>query len=239
MQEKLTALAQAKDAAEIAAKERTEAAEAAKVAAEIEAKTVKQNHETIMNARLQELRDALEKDKEAAINKQAANDFEEKQKLRSMVQDLQRRLEKQTADQLGEGAELDLFEELKAAFEDDRIRRVPKGTPGADVVHEIMHNGKVCGKIIYDSKNRKDWKYAYATKLCEDKIAERAQHAILSTLKLPDNAKQLDFRDGVILANPARVLPSPNSCASTSCKRTPYVSATTSVKRKQALYTPT
>ena len=63
----------------------------------------------------------MEKDKEAAVNKQAATDFEEKQKLRSMVQDLQRRLEKQTADQLGEGAELDLFEALKAAFEDDRI----------------------------------------------------------------------------------------------------------------------
>ena len=31
-----------------------------------------------------------------------------------------------------EGAELDLLEELKAVFEGDRIRRVPKGTAGAD-----------------------------------------------------------------------------------------------------------
>ena len=52
-----------------------------------------------------------------------------------------RKLEKKTAEELGEGAELDLYEELKALFEGDRIRRVPKGTPGADIVHEIVENG--------------------------------------------------------------------------------------------------
>jgi hypothetical protein len=95
---------------------------------------------------------------------------------------------------------------FKAAFDGDRIRRVPKGTPGADVIHEIVEKGKVCGKIVYDSKNRKRWETEYATKLCEDKVAEGAQHAILSLLKFPAGAKQLDSRDGVILACPARVI---------------------------------
>jgi hypothetical protein len=36
-------------------------------------------------------------------------------------------------------------------------------------------------------------------------IAEGAQHAILSLLKFPADARQLNVRDGVILANPARV----------------------------------
>jgi hypothetical protein len=116
-----------------------------------------------------------------------------------------RKLEKRTAEELGEGAELDLYEELKALFEGDRIRRVPKGTPGADIVHEIVENGKVCGKIVYDSKKRSAWRSEYATKLCEDKIAESAEHAILSLLKFPAETRQLELRDGVILANPARV----------------------------------
>lgn len=116
-----------------------------------------------------------------------------------------RKLEQKTANELGEGAEVDLFEELKHLFEGDRIRRVPKGTPGADIVHEVIENGKVCGKIVYDFKKRGRWASDYATKLCEDKIAEGADHAILSLLKFPADTRQIAIRDGVILANPARV----------------------------------
>ena len=81
-----------------------------------------------------------------------------------------------------------------------------KGAAGADVVHEIVENGKVCGKIVYDSKQRAGWRTEYAAKLCADKTAEGAQHAILSLLKFPADMKQLGVRDGVILANPARVI---------------------------------
>jgi hypothetical protein len=35
--------------------------------------------------------------------------------------------------------------------------------------------------------------------------AEGAEHAVLSLLKFPADTRQLDIRDGVILANPARV----------------------------------
>jgi hypothetical protein len=190
---------------EAAASDRVAAAEKAKQAAELEAKTVRENHEATMNERLQEQREALEKATEAAVRAEQAKTFDDRQKLQGTVQQLQRQLEKERADVVGEGAELELFEELKTAFEGDRIRRVPKGTPGADVIHEIIENGKVCGKIVYDSKKRNSWKSEYATKLCADKIAEGAQHAILSLLKFPTDAKQLDLRDGVILANPARV----------------------------------
>lgn len=98
-----------------------------------------------------------------------------------------------------------MLEELKDRFDGDRIRRVPKGTAGADIIHEIIEDGKVCGKIVYDSKNRNAWRSEYATKLCEDKIAEGADHAVLSLLKFPAETRQLEIRDGAILANPARV----------------------------------
>jgi hypothetical protein len=55
-------------------------------------------------------------------------------------------------------------------------------------------------------KKRQSWKTEYATKLCEDKIAEGADHAILSLMKFPADCRQLEIRDGAILANPARVL---------------------------------
>jgi hypothetical protein len=205
-QQRIAQAERAKAEAEAAARKRIVIAETAKRAAENEAKAVKENHDAVMNERLHEQREALEKDKEAAVLAEQAKTFDERQKLQSAMQGLQRQLAKERADVLGEGAELELFEELKATFEGDRIRRVPKGTAGADIIHEVAENGKACGKIIYDSKKRNSWKSEYATKLCEDKVAEGAQHAILSLLKFPAGAKQLEVRDGVILANPARVI---------------------------------
>jgi hypothetical protein len=71
---------------------------------------------------------------------------------------------------------------VAVAFEGDRIRRVEKGAEGADIIHEIVEAGKTVGKIIYDSKNRGNWKSEYATKLCKDQIAEKAEFAILSRI---------------------------------------------------------
>src|SRR5262249_43375931 len=106
----------------------------------------------------------------------------------------------------GETSEIDLFEQLRGAFEGDRVRRVGKGVNGADVIHEVVHNGKVCGKIIYDSKNRNAWQNEFANKLRADKLAERADHAVLSSNKFPKGAQQLHNQDGVIVAHPARIV---------------------------------
>ena len=70
----------------------------------------------------------------------------------------------------------------------------------------VIHKSKECGTIIYDSKNRKAWRDDYVTKLRKDQITEKAQHAILSTYKLPAGGQQLDVQDGVIIAVPDRVL---------------------------------
>jgi hypothetical protein len=150
-------------------------------------------------------REALEKDKIAAVNAERGTNLETRMKLEEELQDMQRRLQQKTAGEHGEGAELELFELLKAAFPDDRIRRVEKGAMGADIVHDVVENGKVCGKIVYDRKNRSDWKTKYATKLRDDQIAEKADHAILSTNKFPEGEDQLCMREHVILACPARV----------------------------------
>jgi hypothetical protein len=67
-----------------------------------------------------------------------------------------------------------------------------------------MHNGRQCGKIIYDSKNRRQWRSDYVSKLLSDQTAAKADHAILCTLKFPEGGKHLAVCDGVIVINPAR-----------------------------------
>jgi len=192
-------------AAEAAAAEKLADAQAKIAEAESKLSKLSEAYELALNERLGSQRELLEKAKDDAINAEKAKAFAEHQKLTSDFNDLKRKYENKTAAELGEGAELELFELLRAAFPDDRIRRVEKGAMGADIVHDVVENGKVCGKIVYDRKNRSDWKTAYATKLRDDQIAERADHAILSTNKFPAGEQQLCMREHVILACPARV----------------------------------
>ncbi|MGD0569280.1 MAG: DUF2130 domain-containing protein [Candidatus Sulfotelmatobacter sp.] len=151
-------------------------------------------------------REVMEQAKEDAVNAEKARAFGENQKLSTKVNDLQRALDKRTNEELGEGAEIDIYEALKAEFKDDRIERIPKGAPGADVRHVVRFRGQECGTILYDSKNHIQWRVEHATKLRKDQLAEKAEHAILSTHKFPQGARQLHLLDGVLLANPARVV---------------------------------
>jgi hypothetical protein len=176
--------------------------------AEAEGKLSKlsEQYELSLNARLASEREILEKAKDGAINAEKAKAFEETQKLSNKVNELQRALEKKTNEELGEGAEIDLFEDLKKEFPYDRIERVAKGAPGADILHVVMHNGRECGTIIYDSKNHKAFRNEHVKKLLEDQFKAKAEHAILSTHAFPDGTRQLHMQDGVLLANPARVV---------------------------------
>jgi len=181
-------------------------AEKSKKEAAGQVEALKASHATELGERIQEVREAMEADKTNSLNAANAKHFEDRQKLSAKLEDLTRQLEKKTANELGEGAEIDLFQALKGEFEGDHIKRVGKGAPGADIIHEIIHNDKVCGKIVYDSKNRNAWRNEYVTKLRDDQVAEKAEHAILAALKFPSDQRQLCIQDGVIIANPARVL---------------------------------
>ena len=81
---------------------------------------------------------------------------------------MERQIQRKTSQDLGDGAELDLYEILRESFPDDRITRVQKGQPGADIHHEVMYKGQCCGKIVIDSKNRHGWQNAFVTKLRQD-----------------------------------------------------------------------
>jgi Uncharacterized protein conserved in bacteria (DUF2130) len=216
MEQKLgAARIEAKAAAEAAAtarladfQARLAQAEQAKVTAAGEIAALKAAQEAAVEKRVAEIQEGvlrqkedLQREKETAVLAEKAKVL----KLQSDLADLQRKLESKSANELGEGSEVDLFEQLKAAFEGDRIQRVGKGVNGADVIHEVIHNGKVCGKIVYDAKNRNAWQNEFVTKLRADKIVQAADHAILSSNKFPKDKAHVHYQDGVIVANPARV----------------------------------
>jgi hypothetical protein len=178
--------------------------EAAKLA-EQQIKALRANQEAVVEARLKTQREASEKKLGEAVNAERAKHFDEKLKLEEQLQDMQRRLQRKTAHELGEPAEVDLFETLQTAFPDDRISRVVKGVKGPDVLVEVIHNGAAVGKIALDSKNHRRWLHAFTRKLRADQLTEGADFAILSSSVFPAGAQQLHIQDNVIVANPARV----------------------------------
>lgn len=119
---------------------------------------------------------------------------------------MERQLQRKTANEMGDGAEIDLFEALRDAFTTDKITRVPKGQAGADILHEVLYKGQVCGRIIIDSKNRQGWQDGFITKLRADQIAAKADHAILSASVFRSGQKELFVEDGIIVVSPARVV---------------------------------
>ena len=211
--ERIAAIETAQRESQLALKERITEAEASRIAAEQnqrEAETklsaITDQQAATMEANLNAQREVLEKAMVDAVNTEKSRAFEENQKLATKLTELQHAFEKKTAEELGEGAELNLYEALKKEFPDDDIRRVSKGKEGADILHVVMQSGKKCGTIIYDSKNHNQFRWEHVTKLRADQLAAEAEHAILSTRKFPEGTRQLHLHDGVLLANPARVV---------------------------------
>jgi hypothetical protein len=183
-------------------------AETARLRAEADQRLAEQrtHDDDVLKARLREQRDALDKATVEAINAEKAKAFTDRQKLEARLAQLQRQVAHNAAAELGEGAELNLYEQLRDEFPGDTIVSVKRGQPGADLVHTVIENGRECGHIVYDSKGRAAWRNSYVSRLLDDKIAAKADHAVLVTRVFPAGQAQLYVQDGVIVANPARVL---------------------------------
>ena len=181
-------------------------AENSRKKAEGQLQVVTANQQASLNERLLEQRGVMEKTKTDAVNAEKSKNFDERLKLEEKLQQMQRQLQNKTADELGEGAELDLLEVLKEEFPEDDVRRVGKGKEGADIIHTVKDGGRECGRIVYDSKNRSAWRNDYVSKLRADQLAAKADSAILATHVLPAGARQMHVQDGVIVLNPARTV---------------------------------
>jgi len=199
-------IAEAWKQAEIAIRPKVAMAEKSRKAAERQLEVLKAKQQGAVTKRLEEQRVVLEKDKTDALNAERAKTFKANLKLEGRVQQLQRQLQNKTADELGEGAEIDLFETLRGRFPQDDISRIGKGKEGADILHKVVDARRVCGSIVYDSKNRVSWRSLYISKLRRDQLAAKADHAVLATRVFPVGTRQVHLQDGVIVLNAARVL---------------------------------
>ncbi len=98
----------------------------------------------------------------------------------------------------GEIAELDLEDILSSSFPYDLVEPVGKGVKGADILHSVRTpDGQLCGIIIWESKNTKNWNDRWLSKLKEDQLEAKADLAVLITSILPDYVANFDCVDGI------------------------------------------
>jgi hypothetical protein len=160
--------------------------------------------ELIRKKELQDQHAILDKDRDHALLKQHGEFNREREGLQKKMKEMERQLQRKTLTELGDGAEIDLFEALRKEFPGDQIARIKKGQPGADILHKVMYKGECCGRIIIDSKNRQAWNSSFISKLRLDQTEAGADHALLTTTVFPSGRRELCIEAEVVIVNPAR-----------------------------------
>lgn len=152
-----------------------------------------------------EVRTILQKDREAALLKKDADFARERDAMQKRISEMTRQIRKKSPGEVAEGAELDLYDELRSAFPEDQIARTGRGKAAGTILHDVRYKGKSAGRILIDSKQRAAWQHAFVTKLRQAQTETAADYAILSTATFPAGKKELFVDSGIIVVAPARV----------------------------------
>ncbi len=109
-----------------------------------------------------------------------------------LIDEQKRKMEQGSMEQQGEIQENMVKEKLSSLFPFDEITDVAKGKKGADIIQTIRNsNGTVCGQIIYESKNTKNWNNDWAEKLQGDVREQKADMGVLISQVLPKHIKTI------------------------------------------------
>ena len=89
----------------------------------------------------------------------------------------------------GEAQELVLEQFLKELHPFDTIEEVKKGANGADCIQTVKIQGGVeAGRILYESKNTKNWSDSFVKKLKQDNLNAKADIMVIVTKTMPKEA---------------------------------------------------
>ncbi len=112
-------------------------------------------------------------------------------KLSEQLTDAQLRLEQGSQELQGEVLEEELIDTLRRAFPYDTFEDVKRGARGADVLQTVRNgHGKGCGRILWESKNARNFDKGWISKLKQDQQASGAELAVLMTRTLPAEIEQ-------------------------------------------------
>ncbi len=133
--------------------------------------------------------------KDAEKNKQL-------QDMRRQIDDLKRKAEQGSQKIQGEVLELEIEKMLKEDFPFDKIEPVSSGVKGADVIQIVnTQSGKLCGKILWETKRGRNWSDRWLKKLKDDLRDAKADIAVIVSEALPTGLTHFRLIEGVWVAS--------------------------------------
>ena len=122
--------------------------------------------------------------------------------LTKTINDLKRKAEQGSQESQGEALEGALQDLLQQTFPFDRFEEVKKGQRGADIL-QVVHNpaGKECGKILWESKNAKEFSNKWVEKLKGDQQDAGAEIAVIASVALPKDIRGFALYESIWLTD--------------------------------------
>ena len=118
--------------------------------------------------------------------------------MKKQINELKRKSEQGSQQMQGEVLELELEESLKEEFPFDGIKPVAKGIKGGDIIQTVKtQSGRICGKILWETKRTKNWSDSWIQKLKDDQRDAKADLAILASETLPKGFHHFRLISGV------------------------------------------
>ena len=118
--------------------------------------------------------------------------------MKKQIDELKRKSEQGSQQMQGEVLELELEESLKEEFPFDVIEPVAKGVKGGDIIQTVKtQSGRICGKILWETKRTKNWSESWIQKLKDDQRDAKADLAILASESLPKGLQHFRLISGV------------------------------------------
>jgi len=122
--------------------------------------------------------------------------------MRKQINELKRKAEQGSQKIQGEVLELEIEDVLKEEFPFDEIEPVSSGIRGADVIQTVKtQSGKICGKILWETKRTKTWSDKWLQKMKDDQRDAKADIAVIVSEVLPKGLTHFRQIDGVWVAS--------------------------------------
>ncbi len=153
------------------------------------------------------LAEKLSKDAEEKAALKVAEQAQMIDGMKKQIEALKQKSEQGSMQTQGEAAEIVLEETLERAFPMDGFTPVAKGVSGADVRQDVMLNGTVAGRILWESKRTKNWTAGWLAKLRDDQRASGCEVAVITSVALPEGVDSFGIVDGIWVCAPRYAVP--------------------------------
>ena len=142
----------------------------------------------------------LDEEKKKIGEKHSVELLEKDKLLRDMqdqIDELKRKADQTSPVARGDALQFELERMLKLTFPDDEIEVIKRGVRGADVIQRVKDGSRICGIILWESKNTNTWNKGWIEKLKNDQRDLKADYAVLASKKVPENIQDFGMIQGV------------------------------------------